>query len=426
MALQFNEGAYGQVYSLGQQNEQANRERQDRLLQLISQGIGGGLESYQKSKLAETKAAQDKKLYELQLNKAQNELKETEAENTPIGTLLSQDMTSMPVTSFDMIQKPLESVYTPPPQVPQSNLSPRPNIMEQFRNFQGGNRLRPNRMDIGSEAQIQGPLERPIPGTPYNVEGPQPEPDISGRMAALGLPMEARYLTPKQLKLAGEAKKLFASAGESDYKQPTSIDQILANRVNKGEMSLEEAIKLKQQGQSFIMGGVNAEGSPIFYGTKDPKQTVTGHVPGGGILYPKTPSLDQSNAGIYGQRSAEANQQLETLLTEGFDPTSLASGSSSYLPNIVQPSNVQAYEQLKRNFINATLRRESGATIRDEEMENANKQYFPQAGDSAEVLKQKKLNRQTVIQGLGKIAGPMGSQSIQPQQQNQDPLGLGL
>ena len=60
----------------------------------------------------------------------------------------------------------------------------------------------------------------------------------------------------------------------------------------------------------------------------------------------------------------------------------------------------QQLDQAQRNFINATLRRESGASISPGEFENARIQYFPQVGDSPEVIKQKELNRQDAIKGV--------------------------
>jgi hypothetical protein len=60
----------------------------------------------------------------------------------------------------------------------------------------------------------------------------------------------------------------------------------------------------------------------------------------------------------------------------------------------------QQVEQSQRDFVNAVLRRESGAAIGASEFENAKKQYFPQLGDSDEVKAQKKRNRDLAVQGL--------------------------
>lgn len=51
------------------------------------------------------------------------------------------------------------------------------------------------------------------------------------------------------------------------------------------------------------------------------------------------------------------------------------------------------FRQAQENFINAQLRRESGASIAESEFENARQIYLPVIGDSAEVLEQKRKAR---------------------------------
>lgn len=68
-------------------------------------------------------------------------------------------------------------------------------------------------------------------------------------------------------------------------------------------------------------------------------------------------------------------------------------------------ANQQKAEQAQRNFVNAILRQESGAAIGAGEFENARKQYFPQPGDTPEVIAQKAANRKTAIAGLARSAG---------------------
>ena len=77
-----------------------------------------------------------------------------------------------------------------------------------------------------------------------------------------------------------------------------------------------------------------------------------------------------------------------------------SSYAGQYAPNILKSADRQKFEQAKRNFVNAVLRRESGAVISDAEFANADKQYFPQPGDTASVLAQKDANRATVIKNL--------------------------
>lgn len=66
----------------------------------------------------------------------------------------------------------------------------------------------------------------------------------------------------------------------------------------------------------------------------------------------------------------------------------------------------KSYDQSKRDFVNAVLRRESGATIQDEEFQNAEKQYFPQPGDTETIRQQKARARQQAIINMERAAGP--------------------
>ncbi len=221
-------------------------------------------------------------------------------------------------------------------------------------------------------------------------------------------PAEAR---PEFMGALGQDERKQFYENANPKAESFSMDKLLAEKVASGELTIEDAYKMKSAGQpgTFMMGGVGANGSPVFYNNKT-LEAREAPVPGGGILYPKTPAEGQMNASLFGQRAAEANQQLEEMIGKGFDPTSLTSGAQTHLPNIMQPENVQAFEQAKRNFRNAVLRKESGAAISPSEHQEAEKQYFPVAGDDPEVLKFKARNRKTAIESLGRMAGPLAAQ----------------
>lgn len=76
------------------------------------------------------------------------------------------------------------------------------------------------------------------------------------------------------------------------------------------------------------------------------------------------------------------------------------------------PSESQKqYEQAQRDFVNAVLRRESGASISPAEFDNARKQYFPQPNDPPSVIAQKARNRALATQGmLAEV--PQGKRSL--------------
>ena len=77
-----------------------------------------------------------------------------------------------------------------------------------------------------------------------------------------------------------------------------------------------------------------------------------------------------------------------------------------FLEAYLHSAEGQSFDQASRDFINAILRRESGAVISEEEFVNARKQYLPVAGDTAANLEQKAAARRTAIDGLWASSGP--------------------
>jgi hypothetical protein len=113
-----------------------------------------------------------------------------------------------------------------------------------------------------------------------------------------------------------------------------------------------------------------------------------------GTLDGKPQNGTQALVNGYANRLLEADKIIDTV---GDLFTGKSSTFGALLPSMFQNAERQQFEQSKRNFINSVLRRESGAVIADTEFENADKQYFPQPGDTPEVVKQKAENRNTVI-----------------------------
>lgn len=103
-------------------------------------------------------------------------------------------------------------------------------------------------------------------------------------------------------------------------------------------------------------------------------------------------------------RARDSQATLNDLEGEG---TKLGAWLAGQLPlgNYLQTPEYQRYDQAKRDMINAILRRESGAVIADSEFANAERQYFPQPGDSPEVIAQKRQNRENAIAGMAVGSG---------------------
>jgi hypothetical protein len=113
-----------------------------------------------------------------------------------------------------------------------------------------------------------------------------------------------------------------------------------------------------------------------------------------------------STAATYAQRLDDANKQIEGALARGYDPTSFKQSMVNKALNpMFWSEDAKSMDQAQRNFINAVLRRESGSAIAQPEFDSANKQYFPQTGDTPAVLAQKKRNREVAFAGLRSEAG---------------------
>lgn len=110
-------------------------------------------------------------------------------------------------------------------------------------------------------------------------------------------------------------------------------------------------------------------------------------------------------AATYGRRMEEADRIMGQLNEQGFDRSSVGAAFDSKLPGFAQGGQIKQQQQAERNFLNAVLRRESGAAISPSEFSSGEEQYFDRAGDSAEVKAQKAQNRAQAIAGLRAEAG---------------------
>lgn len=111
----------------------------------------------------------------------------------------------------------------------------------------------------------------------------------------------------------------------------------------------------------------------------------------------------QAKSAAFGSRMLAADEVINSLEKSGklfSTPGSRAGYGIGAAVNLLNSAEGQQLDQAKRDFINATLRRESGAVISDAEFDNAEKQYFPQIGDSPAVIKQKARNRQIAQRGV--------------------------
>ena len=118
---------------------------------------------------------------------------------------------------------------------------------------------------------------------------------------------------------------------------------------------------------------------------------------------------DQANAMLFGKRMQMADKLItenEMAGTEFFNV--FLKKFEDFGSRALMPKNFQIFDDARRDFVNAVLRRESGAAIAPSEFESAERQYFPVFGDSPEAIEQKRIRRKTATDLLIAAAGPDG------------------
>jgi hypothetical protein len=119
----------------------------------------------------------------------------------------------------------------------------------------------------------------------------------------------------------------------------------------------------------------------------------------------KAPTAAQYLVAEYAARAEQSIPQIESIQNDIVKMNYADFEIRRNLPAVAQGSVVRQYMQAARNFINAKMRRESGAVISATEFEDARKQYLPQPGDDAKTLKMKKDNRDLIYVALKNAAG---------------------
>ena len=118
---------------------------------------------------------------------------------------------------------------------------------------------------------------------------------------------------------------------------------------------------------------------------------------------------DEKLAGAFTNRMIEATQTFENVTSGGYDPANIQDYAAGKLPLSLRATAMsdagQQYLAAKMNFITAVLRKESGAAISATEFETEDMKYFPQPGESATTIEQKRLARKTAIDAMKAQSG---------------------
>ncbi len=215
--------------------------------------------------------------------------------------------------------------------------------------------------------------------------------------AAIKLPVEQAtaaatladpgLLNPEQRAVQGGREATAANAAqEFALNQQKYIESV---RHNKAEEGLAASRLAKEKNDEKILTPVEAATLGVAYGTTRAEAAKMD-------LRPSTAA--QNTVAAYASRIKQSSDELGRI---GADVTAYERNA----PNFMNTARGQQFDQAQRDFINAVLRRESGAVINSGEFDSAYKQYIPRTGDSPEVLKQKKENREIQFAAFKRAAG---------------------
>lgn len=253
----------------------------------------------------------------------------------------------------------------------------------------------------------------------------------ANRQATLAQLGQGEKIDPRVLLASGDLS--LANLGvqiqnrQQDQERQARLDQRQTGRDAVDDRFREESLRL----QKAAAARAN-EDKPIIKEVTDPNTGATSFVrinPRTGELSPlgnpqpaSQPNNPFSAGGKFNEGQGKAAGFTDRMLqSEGIlsglngeggvqsQGTSAVQTALSAIPgagNYLTSADRQKYEQAKRDFINAQLRRESGAAISPTEFDSANKQYFPTPGDSAEVIQQKAANRRAAVESMGREGGP--------------------
>lgn len=183
--------------------------------------------------------------------------------------------------------------------------------------------------------------------------------------------------------------------------------QAASNNIALQNLGLSRARFDFEKEKNKAEGGSNGYTFNAAAGGYVPKVPGGKFIPLEGINKTDKPLTEsQSKSLLFGSRMDEANRIIEDAASQGFTRPSNFKNAAESVPFIggtlgalanatpIVSKQEQKLEQAQRDFINAVLRKESGAVITAEEFESAKKQYFPVFGEDPEVSAQKKANRE--------------------------------
>jgi hypothetical protein len=159
------------------------------------------------------------------------------------------------------------------------------------------------------------------------------------------------------------------------------------------------------------VSGIDANGNPVFFQpSKDGGAPAI--VPGVKPKpdQPKAPTEIQAKAGTFHSQMVSASNELGTLAREGFDPskvrTQVETSVAGGITNPIAGEKAQRARQAQEQWSEAFLRVKTGAAATQGEVDRNIRTFFPQIGDTPQVIAQKARMRKQAEDDVASMAGP--------------------
>jgi hypothetical protein len=262
------------------------------------------------------------------------------------------------------------------------------------------------------------PESQKLVGYDYDLTKIIPMLQASGNFGAIkDIAESTKSLRQSGLMSGGQAPSPFAAYTQASSPQVRNLATQLEQGFKTGVIDEETAYKrldsLARMEDSFVSRQI-ASGERM-----DARQAAAAERADRKELGRKPTEMEQKAVG-FAQRMELSDQLIKDLeakiVAKGQDPnimfptpTSQAFGGipfvGDYARTKVTSTEQQQYRQAQENWVRANLRKESGAVIGADEMKDEIRTYFPQPGETPEVIAQKQLARQVTQEAMKTAAG---------------------
>lgn len=426
-------GAFGKLLlarQINNMNQMATPEEEKAFAQKHKLFAPQLMQQYNDNRQAEIKAFKDGLVFDANLNKTEAETDKLKSESGKIGAekgKINAETTGLDIGNKEKRYGNIASVYslmmhTGDINVGKSRLEAlKANGMIDDATYQSElaniNALPTDRQSLQNASFA---TYRSMLGPKYNVTTPDNEldnqtstnnnvRDNQTRITTTGMNNDTQIKTTgmnnaTQIQTTGMNNTGAMQRTEAQIKAQFQLDEVKAGRAKFEEHGGKTYFTFYKNGRLMAVPATDANGNPIAANST-------------GANGQKPLSEAQSNAYLFGTRMQANHKILSDFESKGVSGSILQKTlGDNKLTNFGSTPENQQYAQAKRDFINAVLRKESGAAIGKDEFASADKQYFPQIGDSPAVIQQKQRAREQAIKGIIAAVpqGFQGSSSTSP------------